>query len=230
MASEFYNEAINEGEELETFEFFYDTRCAFLEQSNPAAATIIRYEGKYVISVDGDSESLEDFNSLPDDFYDETIYKSYEDARQQCLEIQSKGIKSGKEQIAECLAKIPDADKVFIKPCKQLYTIDFKVFYCGMLLIEHMRGLYPDVVDEAIQTYKSFCQKYDIEISDIYKEDRERNSNQRYYQLEFTDIVGREESYRVHIRSALQGQQRCTLNCINEKNFAAFLEEKRSHT
>ena len=87
-------------------------------------------------------------------------------------------------------------------------------------------GLYPEVINEAIQIYKNFTHKYGIKISDIYKERKEWNSNQRYYRIEFVDNTGTEESYRVHIPSAMQGIQRCTLSCVKDEQFEAFLKEK----
>lgn len=58
------------------------------------------------------------------------------------------GIKPGKEQIAECISQVTDSDHVFIESYKQLYGVDFNVYYNGQLLVEHMRGLYPEVINE----------------------------------------------------------------------------------
>lgn len=226
MDVSFYDEAIENGEEVEFFEFFYNEQCAFANDGKPAVLTIINYEGKYIVSIDGDSENSEEVYSLPEDFYDRTIYETYAEAKQHCLEILSMGIKPGKEQIAECISQVTDSDHVFIESYKQLYGVDFNVYYNGQLLVEHMRGLYPEVINEAIQIYKNFTHKYGIKISDIYKERKEWNSNQRYYRIEFVDNTGTEESYRVHIPSAMQGIQRCTLSCVKDEQFEAFLKEK----
>ena len=205
MDVSFYDEAIENGEEVESFEFFYNEQCAFANDGKPAVLTIINYEGKYIVSIDGDSENSEEVYSLPEDFYDRTIYETYAETKQHCLEILSMGTKPGKEQIAECISQVTDSDHVFIESYKQLYGVDFNVYYNGQLLVEHMRGLYPEVINEAIQIYKNFTHKYGIE---------------------FVDNTGTEESYRVHIPSAMQGIQRCTLSCVKDEQFEAFLKEK----
>lgn len=77
MDVSFYDEAIENGEEVESFEFFYNEQCAFANDGKPAVLTIINYEGKYIVSIDGDSENSEEVYSLPEDFYDRTIYETY---------------------------------------------------------------------------------------------------------------------------------------------------------
>ena len=224
----FYTEAINEGEDIEYYEFYYNEKCAFAEQGHPAVLTIKKYQNRYVISTDGDSEFI-DCCTLPDEFYDETVYESYEEARQHCIELQANGIKSGKEQIAECISKTVYPDHIEIEPCRQIYSIDFNVFYKNCFLIEHMRGLDPDVINEAIEKYKKFCREYDIKIIGIHKEHREWNSSQRYYLMELYDNSGQRRSYRIHIPSAMQGMQRCTFDCIKKKQFELFLAEMNDY-
>lgn len=225
MNEDFYDEAVENGEEIETFDFFASELSAFLDRGEPGIISIFKYEDKFVLSVTEEHVD-DDWMPAPKEFYDYTVFDFYMDAKNRCLELQTKGIKPGKAQIAECLSKVKFSNAIDIQPCDRAYRVDFNVYYGDDLLIEHMRGLYPDYINKCVQTYTDFCEKYGICITSIYKERREWNSNQRYYRMEFTDKTGIEKSYRIHIPSATQGAQRCTIDCIKEKSFEKFLNDK----
>lgn len=224
MDNNFYEEAENNGEEIEYFKFYTNEKCAFLKGGRPGCIVLMEYMQKYIISV-VDECMEDDCMPAPDEFYDRTIYETYEEAKRHCIELQAKGIQSGKEQISECISKINVQGDIRICPEKHIYGIYFSVYYKKCLLIEHMRGLDSNVIAEAVQVYENFCEKYKISIFDISKTPKEWKTNQRYYRIDFYDKTRTPKCYKAHIPSIMRGSQRQVIHCIKEKQFEAFLKE-----
>lgn len=230
---DFYDEAIRKGEELEHFKFFTNEEYSYFTRTQPADAIIIKYQEKYVIFVEPDRSIIFDEYELPEEFQDESVFDSYEDAEKRCKEFQTKGIRPGTEIIADCVNATSHPKDISIVAKWGKGGIEFNAYYKGGLLIEHLKKLNSKDIDKAIPLYDEFEQTYGIKFVRLGKEQKIKRSRQRYYHLDFFDEKSENCSrydYRFPIPKATRSQQRCLFKLIDRADFAAFLEEKRSHT
>ena len=183
--------------------------CSKLEESIPATVNLTKYDHVFIVWID---------NECPD-FSNEMLYKykifqTYEDAEECFLSWKNQGIKSISEQIQECVNHTMDSQNVSILLKQRPYIQTYDVYYKGSLLIEHMRELNSQFIDYAIEQYNRFCTEY-AAVNLVIKKQHDRRSYQNAYALEYVDRVGKGHRIVTHIRSALQGQQRCSLDIIN---------------
>lgn len=180
----------------------YDTDTAsdlFMEVTNEG-----EYKEKYYVYIDYVKNEYPDYPEVFDEL--EPAYELFKT-------LIHTGIPSGKTQIENCKKQLIEPDLVYIKCIVMSGFFNFKVYYCGNLLIEHMSGLHADEINAAIEEYKEFCEKYDIQIWNVSKI-HPWNSNQRYYKIEFSN--GEETLF--HIPSVMQGQKRTVVSLIKKNN------------
>lgn len=206
-ASDLFMEVTNEGDYIYEEEYGYESdEWAFDNEDEhfPAYVLVRKYKEKYYVYID----YIE--NEYPD--YPE-VFDELEPAYELFKTLIHTGIPSGKTQIENCKKQLIEPDLVYIKCIVMSGFFNFKVYYCGNLLIEHMSGLHADEINAAIEEYKEFCEKYDIQIWNVSKI-HPWNSNQRYYKIEFSN--GEETLF--HIPSVMQGQKRTVVSLIKKNN------------
>ena len=206
-ASDLFMEVTNEGDYIYEEEYGYESdEWAFDNEDEhfPAYVLVRKYKEKYYVYID----YIE--NEYPD--YPE-VFDELEPAYELFKTLIHTGIPSGKTQIENCKKQLIEPDLVYIKCIVMSGFFNFKVYYCSNLLIEHMSGLHADEINAAIEEYKEFCEKYDIQIWNVSKI-HPWNSNQRYYKIEFSN--GEETLF--HIPSVMQGQKRTVDSLIKKNN------------
>ena len=206
-ASDLFMEVTNEGDYIYEEEYGYESdEWAFDNEDEhfPAYVLVRKYKEKYYVYID----YIE--NEYPD--YPE-VFDESEPAYELFKTLIHTGIPSGKTQIENCKKQLIEPDLVYIKCIVMSGFFNFKVYYCSNLLIEHMSGLHADEINAAIEEYKEFCEKYDIQIWNVSKI-HPWNSNQRYYKIEFSN--GEETLF--HIPSVMQGQKRTVVSLIKKNN------------
>lgn len=208
-AFDLFIEISNEGECIYAEEYGYETEhSAFDEYGEifPANVLLKEYKGKYYVYVDYVEN---EYPGYPD------VFDELEPAYELFKSLVHTGIPSGKKQIENCKNMLTEKNALIDIECESAGSdpIFFRVEYGNCLLIEHMSGLYPEIIDAAIKEYDDFCEKYKVQIWSVSKV-RPWNSNQRYYQIEFSNG----EEIIVHIPSVLQGQQRTVVSLIKKNN------------
>ena len=110
-------------------------------------------------------------------------------------------------QIHEAKNTLPyDPDDVYIKPWSSVEGT-FRVYYKRLMVLDHMYGINPDLIHEAIQRLLGFEKKRNIKVIELYKKPRVWNSNQRYYTISWYDESDGENDaakYYVHVPSRMQ--------------------------
>lgn len=191
---------------------FFSDECAFSLSGSPAYVTMAKYKDQYCVYVT--CEFSEEYD--PETRYDLCdIFNSYEDADEYFNSLKNKGLKSGKEQMIECQNKTIEPKAIWIT-CNST-KIEFKVFYLGRLLIEHMKCLDYEIINNAIREFDDFCEKNGITIDRITKK-RPWNSYQRFYVIEYTNQNYEQHTAEIHIPSALQRNQRSVVSLIKEND------------
>lgn len=206
-ASDLFMEVTNEGDYIYEEEYGYESdRWAFDNEDEhfPAYVLVRKYKEKYYVYIDYVENEYPDYPEVFDEL--EPAYELFKT-------LIHTGIPSGKTQIENCKKQLIEPDLVYIKCIVMSDFFNFKVYYCGNLLIEHMSGLHADEINAAIEEYKEFCEKYDIQIWNVSKI-HPWNSNQRYYKIEFSN--GEETLF--HIPSVMQGQKRTVVSLIKKNN------------
>lgn len=206
-ASDLFMEVTNEGDYIYEEEYGYESdRWAFDNEDEhfPAYVLVRKYKEKYYVYIDYVENEYPDYPEVFDEL--EPAYELFKT-------LIHTGIPSGKTQIENCKKQLIEPDLVYIKCIVMSGFFNFKVYYCGNLLIEHMSGLHADEINAAIEEYKEFCEKYDIQIWNVSKI-HPWNSNQRYYKIEFSN--GEETLF--HIPSVMQGQKRTVVSLIKKNN------------
>ena len=206
-ASDLFMEVTNEGDYIYEEEYGYESdRWAFDNEDEhfPAYVLVRKYKEKYYVYIDYVKNEYPDYPEVFDEL--EPAYELFKT-------LIHTGIPSGKTQIENCKKQLIEPDLVYIKCIVMSGFFNFKVYYCGNLLIEHMSGLHADEINAAIEEYKEFCEKYDIQIWNVSKI-HPWNSNQRYYKIEFSN--GEETLF--HIPSVMQGQKRTVVSLIKKNN------------
>lgn len=206
-ASDLFMEVINEGDYIYEEEYGYESdEWAFDNEDEhfPAYVLVRKYKEKYYVYIDYVENEYPDYPEVFDEL--EPAYELFKT-------LIHTGIPSGKTQIENCKKQLIEPDLVYIKCIVMSGFFNFKVYYCGNLLIEHMSGLHADEINAAIEEYKEFCEKYDIQIWNVSKI-HPWNSNQRYYKIEFSN--GEETLF--HIPSVMQGQKRTVVSLIKKNN------------
>lgn len=206
-ASDLFMEVTNEGDYIYEEEYGYESdRWAFDNETEhfPAYVLVRKYKEKYYVYIDYVENEYPDYPEVFDEL--EPAYELFKT-------LIHTGIPSGKTQIENCKKQLIEPDLVYIKCIVMSGFFNFKVYYCGNLLIEHMSGLHADEINAAIEEYKEFCEKYDIQIWNVSKI-HPWNSNQRYYKIEFSN--GEETLF--HIPSVMQGQKRTVVSLIKKNN------------
>lgn len=199
---------------------FYSEKAAFAERGEPASVLLVKYKGKYIVYVFGEydgEEYIED--SL--DVLDHELFTDYNEAEKYFLSLENSGILSGKEQIRNCKSKLEEPDSVYIKPCPGMYGgVYFRIYYNRKLLMDHVGGLEPQEINQAVRDYKDFCKNNHVSIEEIRKE-HPWSSNQRYYVIELYEEDGNGKYIHVHIPSALQGKSRNVIDLIKSNNIVS---------
>ena len=206
-ASDLFMEVINEGDYIYEEEYGYESdEWAFDNEDEhfPAYVLVRKYKEKYYVYIDYVENEYPDYPEVFDEL--EPAYELFKT-------LIHTGIPSGKTQIENCKKQLIEPDLVYIKFIVMSGFFNFKVYYCGNLLIDHMSGLHADEINAAIEEYKEFCEKYDIQIWNVSKI-HPWNSNQRYYKIEFSN--GEETLF--HIPSVMQGQKRTVVSLIKKNN------------
>lgn len=206
-ASDLFMEVTNEGDYIYEEEYGYESdEWAFDNEDEhfPAYVLVRKYKEKYYVYIDYVENEYPDYPEVFDEL--EPAYELFKT-------LIHTGIPSGKTQIENCKKQLIEPDLVYIKCIVMSGFFNFKVYYCGNLLIEHMSGLHADEINAAIEEYKEFCEKYDIQIWNVSKI-HPWNSNQRYYKIEFSN--GEETLF--HIPSVMQGQKRTVVSLIKKNN------------
>lgn len=206
-ASDLFMEITNEGDYIYEEEYGYESdEWAFDNEDEhfPAYVLVRKYKEKYYVYIDYVENEYPDYPEVFDEL--EPAYELFKT-------LIHTGIPSGKTQIENCKKQLIEPDLVYIKCIVMSGFFNFKVYYCGNLLIEHMSGLHADEINAAIEEYKEFCEKYDIQIWNVSKI-HPWNSNQRYYKIEFSN--GEETLF--HIPSVMQGQKRTVVSLIKKNN------------
>lgn len=216
---DFITNVMNEGDVVKEGKYgFVTERVAFAPHGEPASIQMYEYNGIYAVCFDNeydrDAGVADCFEEAEDD-----LFATYEEAEAYFNLYEGKGMKSGKEQIEECKKLLKYPQDVWIgSRCDAWGRVTFDVSYQGMLLGEYIMGIDPEKLKAKVDRYWKFRKETGIWITNIVKERREWNSNQRYYI--FTYSSGRcaeKNELKVHIPSVLQGRERWALDLLDDK-------------
>lgn len=210
---EFIDQLVEEEEIKNSLYGFFTDACAFSDSGDPAYVVMTKCNSNYWVWV---TEELSDsyVGSFRYDLCD--VFFSYEEADVYFKSLENTGIKSGKEQIKECERMTIDPDNVKIVSHLSVFdTIDFEVYYRNCLVIEHMKSLDYNSINEAIAAFNDLCKNKKIMIYRIYKRNLSKN-NQLYYTIEYRNQMNELQTVNLHIPSILQGQKRCVFDLLNK--------------
>lgn len=187
---------------------------AFNENGSPALVLMNKFRGKYIVWVSDEVMDGDDTDYI----HEGDVFGTKEEADVYFDSLVGKGLKTGDEQIKDCLEEVKDADLVLIAPNVEFFgNVDFCVCYRGNLLIEHMKTLLPETINRAIAQYKEYCKKNHVMITDLYKV-CSQTSNQKYYAVFTNDEEYNGDCMYIHIPSKLQGKERTTIELIKPNN------------
>lgn len=224
--SDLYELLTDEADILLTDDYGYLTQeCAMLEDSTPAVVSLAKYDDTYIVWVDDECPSFSG-GML---FQKCEFFPKYEDAEQCFNSLKNAGIPPISKQIEVCVNHTSDPKRVKIigKQRANIHTYD--VYYKGNILIEHMRELDANIINTAIRKYELFEKQYNIEVRSIEKKTN-RSTNQSAYVLKTVDSGGAMHEIETHISSVLEGQQRCALDIVTQKNTLKTKEIKTMTT
>ena len=128
-ASDLFMEVINEGDYIYEEEYGYESdEWAFDNEDEhfPAYVLVRKYKEKYYVYIDYVENEYPDYPEVFDEL--EPAYELFKT-------LIHTGIPSGKTQIENCKKQLIEPDLVYIKCIVMSGFFNFKVYYCGNLLI-----------------------------------------------------------------------------------------------
>lgn len=208
--SDLYELLTGEADILLTDDYGYLTEeCAMLEDGMPAIINLAKYNDTYIVWVDDECPSFSE-EML---FCKCKFFSEYKDAEQYFISLKNTGILPIFEQIEACINHTSEPKYVEIIRKQHVNIHTYDVYYKGSILIEHMRELDANIINNAIQKYEIFQKRRNIKIRNIEKRIN-KSTNQNAYVLKYADGNGIIYEIEIHIPSVLQGQERCVVDVI----------------
>lgn len=205
-----YELLTGEADILLTDDYGYLTEeCAMLEDGMHAIVNLAKYNDTYIVWVDDECPSFSE-EML---FCKCKFFSEYKDAEQYFISLKNTGILPIFEQIEACVNHTSEPKYVEIIRKQHVNIHTYDVYYKGSILIEHMRELDANIINNAIQKYEIFQKRRNTKIRNIEKRIN-KSTNQNAYVLKYADGSGIIYEIEIHIPSVLQGQERCVVDVI----------------